>query len=96
MKYLQYYPTDIVNGEGTRCTLFVSGCTHGCRGCYNQKSWSFDNGVLFDEAMEQQIINDLKDTRIKRQGLTLSGGDQCILVMLKPYFLLYSVSKRMS
>lgn len=45
------------------------------RGCYNQKSWSFDNGVLFDEAMEQQIINDLKDTRIKRQGLTLSGGD---------------------
>ncbi|MDU5698218.1 MAG: anaerobic ribonucleoside-triphosphate reductase-activating protein [Haemophilus parainfluenzae] len=84
MNYLQYYPTDVVNGEGTRCTLFVSGCTHGCfvsgcthgcRGCYNQKSWSFDNGVLFDEAMEQQIINDLKDTRIKRQGLTLSGGD---------------------
>ena len=52
MNYLQYYPTDVVNGEGTRCTLFVSGCTHGCRGCYNQKSWSFDNGVLFDEAME--------------------------------------------
>ena len=76
MNYLQYYPTDVVNGEGTRCTLFVSGCTHGCRGCYNQKSWSFDNGVLFDEAMEQQIINDLKDTRIKRQGLTLSGGEQ--------------------
>ena len=50
MNYLQYYPTDVVNGEGTRCTLFVSGCTHGCRGCYNQKSWSFDNGVLFDEA----------------------------------------------
>ena len=63
MNYLQYYPTDVVNGEGTRC------------GCYNQKSWSFDNGVLFDEAMEQQIINDLKDTRIKRQGLTLSSGD---------------------
>lgn len=75
MNYLQYYPVDIVNGEGTRCTLFVSGCTHACRGCYNQKSWSFDNGVLFDEAMAQQIINDLKDTRIKRQGLTLSGGD---------------------
>ena len=75
MNYLQYYPVDIVNGEGTRCTLFVSCCTHACRGCYNQKSWSFDNGVLFDEAMAQQIINDLKDTRIKRQGLTLSGGD---------------------
>ena len=64
MNYLQYYPTDVINGEGTRCTLFVSGCTHGCKGCYNQKSWSFSAGVLFDEAMEQQIINDLKDTRM--------------------------------
>lgn len=75
MNYLQYYPVDIVNGEGTRCTLFVSGCEHGCKGCYNQKSWSFSAGVLFDQTMEDQIIRDLKDTRIKRQGLTLSGGD---------------------
>lgn len=75
MNYLQYYPVDIVNGEGTRCTLFVSGCEHGCKGCYNQKSWSFSAGVLFDQTMEEQIIRDLKDTRIKRQGLSLSGGD---------------------
>ena len=75
MNYLQYYPVDIVNGEGTRCTLFVSGCEHGCKGCYNQKSWSFSAGVLFDQTMEDQIIRDLKDTRIKRQGLSLSGGD---------------------
>ncbi|MFD0965879.1 anaerobic ribonucleoside-triphosphate reductase-activating protein [Seminibacterium arietis] len=75
MNYLQYYPVDIVNGEGTRCTLFVSGCEHKCKGCYNQKSWSFCSGILFDKAMEDQIIKDLKDTRIRRQGLTLSGGD---------------------
>lgn len=75
MNYLQYYPTDVINGEGTRCTLFVSGCTHHCKGCYNQKSWSFDAGVPFDNAMEEQILADLKDTRIKRQGLSLSGGD---------------------
>lgn len=75
MNYLQYYPVDIVNGEGTRCTLFVSGCTHGCKGCYNQKSWSFSAGVPFGIEMEEQILKDLKDTRIKRQGLTLSGGD---------------------
>lgn len=75
MNYLQYYPVDVVNGEGTRCTLFVSGCTHRCRGCYNQKSWSFSAGSAFDETMAQQIIDDLNDTRIKRQGLTLSGGD---------------------
>ncbi|MCW9717158.1 MULTISPECIES: anaerobic ribonucleoside-triphosphate reductase-activating protein [unclassified Avibacterium] len=75
MNYLQYYPVDIVNGEGTRCTLFVSGCEHACKGCYNQKSWSFSAGVRFDKAMEDQIIRDLQDQRIKRQGLSLSGGD---------------------
>lgn len=75
MNYLQYYPVDVVNGEGTRCTLFVAGCTHQCRGCYNQKSWSFDAGVTFTDAMEEQIIRDLQDTRIRRQGLSLSGGD---------------------
>lgn len=75
MNYLQYYPVDFINGEGTRCTLFVSGCVHQCPGCYNQKSWSLRAGVLFDEAMEEQILKDLKDTRIKRQGLSLSGGD---------------------
>lgn len=75
MNYLQYYPIDVVNGEGTRCTLFVAGCTHHCKGCYNQKSWSFSAGVLFDQTMADQIIADLQDTRIKRQGLSLSGGD---------------------
>ncbi|MFZ7155395.1 anaerobic ribonucleoside-triphosphate reductase-activating protein [Avibacterium avium] len=75
MNYLQYYPIDIVNGEGTRCTLFVSGCEHACKGCYNQKSWSFNAGIPFDKAMEDQIIRDLQDQRIKRQGLSLSGGD---------------------
>ena len=91
MNYLQYYPTDVVNGEGTRCTLFVSGCTHGCRGCYNQKSWSFDNGVLFDEAMEQQIINDLKVRALNVKGSHFLEGIRCIHVMSKPYFLLYNV-----
>jgi anaerobic ribonucleoside-triphosphate reductase activating protein len=75
MNYLQYYPVDVVNGEGTRCTLFVAGCEHQCKGCYNRKSWSFCAGVPFDQAMEDQIIRDLQDTRIKRQGLSLSGGD---------------------
>ncbi|MGC6746241.1 4Fe-4S cluster-binding domain-containing protein [Escherichia coli] len=37
MNYHQYYPVDIVNGPGTRCTLFVSGCVHECPGCYNKK-----------------------------------------------------------
>ncbi|AGH81790.1 anaerobic ribonucleotide reductase-activating protein [Psychromonas sp. CNPT3] len=75
MNYGQYYPVDVINGVGTRCTLFVSGCVHACRGCYNKSTWSLCSGHLFDMAMEDQIIKDLNDTRIKKQGLTLSGGD---------------------
>lgn len=75
MNYHQYYPVDIVNGPGTRCTLFVSGCVHQCPGCYNKSTWRLNSGVLFTSEMEDRIIADLNDTRISRQGLTLSGGD---------------------
>ncbi len=75
MNYHQYYPVDVVNGPGTRCTLFVSGCLHQCRGCYNQSTWRVDSGLPFTLEMENQIIADLKDHRIQRQGLSLSGGD---------------------
>ncbi len=75
MNFHQYYPVDVVNGEGTRCTLFVSGCEHQCRGCYNQSTWSPSSGQPFDQTMEDRIIADLNDTRIKRRGLSLSGGD---------------------
>ncbi|WP_109399643.1 anaerobic ribonucleoside-triphosphate reductase-activating protein [Proteus sp. TJ1640] len=75
MNYHQYYPVDVVNGPGTRCTLFVSGCIHQCRGCYNKSTWSLTSGKPFTQEMEDQIIADLQDNRIKRQGLSLSGGD---------------------
>ncbi|WP_127960275.1 anaerobic ribonucleoside-triphosphate reductase-activating protein [Serratia microhaemolytica] len=75
MNYQQYYPVDVVNGPGTRCTLFVSGCEHHCPGCYNQKTWRPDSGLTFGPEMEDQIIADLSDQRIRRQGLSLSGGD---------------------
>lgn len=75
MNFHKYYSVDVINGEGTRCTLFVSGCIHQCRGCYNQSTWNIDSGLLFTEDDEQRIIDDLKDVDIKRQGLSLSGGD---------------------
>lgn len=75
MNYHQYYPVDVVNGPGTRCTLFVSGCVHQCPGCYNQSTWRLNSGQPFTQALEDQIIADLQDTQIPRQGLTLSGGD---------------------
>ncbi|MCL1077835.1 anaerobic ribonucleoside-triphosphate reductase-activating protein [Parashewanella spongiae] len=75
MYYGAYYSVDVINGPGTRATLFVSGCIHQCRGCYNQSTWNPKSGKVFDADMEQQIIDDLNDTRIKRRGLSLSGGD---------------------
>jgi len=75
MNYHQYYPIDVVNGPGTRCTLFVSGCIHKCKGCYNATTWKPDFGKLFDDEIENKIISDLQNTNIKRQGLSLSGGD---------------------
>lgn len=75
MYYQKYYSVDVVNGPGTRCTLFVSGCEHACKGCYNQATWRCDVGQPFDQSMVDTIIKDLNDPRIKRRGLSLSGGD---------------------
>ncbi|AXF78312.1 anaerobic ribonucleoside-triphosphate reductase-activating protein [Erwinia tracheiphila] len=75
MNIHQYYPVDIVNGPGTRCTLFVAGCEHQCVGCYNKSTWRLTSGYPFTVQQEEQIIADLNDTRIPRQGLSLSGGD---------------------
>lgn len=75
MNYHQYYPIDVVNGPGTRCTLFVSGCVHECPGCYNKSTWRLNSGLPFTAEIEDRIIADLSDRRIKRQGLSLSGGD---------------------
>jgi anaerobic ribonucleoside-triphosphate reductase activating protein len=75
MYYSAYHSIDVINGEGTRCTLFVSGCEHACKGCYNQSTWRVDAGQVFSQALEDQIINDLTDSRIFRRGLSLSGGD---------------------
>lgn len=75
MHYHKYHQVDVVNGPGTRCTLFVSGCEHNCRGCYNKSTLNPTSGHPFTQELEDQIIADLNDTRIKRRGLSLSGGD---------------------
>lgn len=75
MNFSQYYPTDMLNGPGIRSVLFLSGCSHGCKGCYNQSAWNPNSGEEFTKDIEDRIITDLNDTRIKRSGLSLSGGD---------------------
>lgn len=73
--YHAYYSVDVLNGPGTRCVLFVSGCEHKCKGCYNANTWQLNSGHVFTEDLEDKIITDLNDTRIRRSGLTLTGGD---------------------
>lgn len=75
MNYADYKSVDVVNGEGTRCSLFVSGCEHACKGCFNAKALNPNYGQPFTKEVEDRIIADLNDTRIKRQGLSLLGGD---------------------
>ncbi|PKH21723.1 anaerobic ribonucleotide reductase-activating protein [Enterobacterales bacterium CwR94] len=75
MNVHQYYSVDVINGPGTRCTLFVAGCEHQCPGCYNKSTWRLNSGHPFTLEQEEKLIQDLLDTRIPRQGLSLSGGD---------------------
>lgn len=73
MKYADYKKFDFLNGEGVRHSLFVSGCTHHCEGCFNAIAWNFNYGKEFTREVEDAIITDLKDNKV--QGLSLLGGE---------------------
>ncbi|WP_163933994.1 anaerobic ribonucleoside-triphosphate reductase-activating protein [Paraferrimonas sp. SM1919] len=75
MNYHKYHSLDVINGPGTRVSLFVAGCEHHCRGCFNQSTLSPTSGIPVTQALVEQIIIDLQDSRIPRRGLSLSGGD---------------------
>lgn len=73
MNYHKIYPADMVNGEGVRVVLFVSGCIHACPGCYNESTWNPKSGEPYTQETEDYIIECLRPDYI--QGLSLSGGD---------------------
>ena len=73
MNYADIKRIYFANGPGVRVSLFVSGCTHHCKECFNPETWDFGYGKLFDEKAEDEIIEYLKPDYIK--GLTLLGGD---------------------
>ena len=73
MNYAEIKSTDIANGPGVRVSLFVSGCTHHCKGCFNPETWDFDYGNKFDAAVEERILHDLEPSFI--EGLSLLGGE---------------------
>lgn len=73
MNYADIKRIDVANGPGVRVSLFVSGCTHHCKECFNPETWDFSYGNIFDENAENEIIKYLEPDYIK--GLTLLGGD---------------------
>ena len=73
MNYATIKNCDIANGPGVRVSLFVSGCTHRCPGCFNEVAWDFAFGEPFTEQTIEMILNMMAPAHIK--GLTLLGGE---------------------
>ena len=73
MNYADLRPIDVANGPGIRVSLFVSGCTHHCRECFNPETWDFSYGAPFTDGEVQAILNHLAPGHIR--GLSLLGGE---------------------
>jgi anaerobic ribonucleoside-triphosphate reductase activating protein len=73
MKYATIKKYDVANGPGVRVSVFVSGCNHHCKGCFNQEAWDFNYGNDFTENEENEVIEALKPEYMR--GLSLLGGE---------------------
>lgn len=77
MKYLNILDCDIVDGNGIRVSLFVSGCSHHCKGCHNPESWDAFNGKEFTQETVDKLLTLLDRDYV--DGITLTGGDPLML-----------------
>lgn len=73
MRYHNITKDDMLNGDGLRVVLWVSGCAHECRGCHNAVTWDPEVGLLFDADAKEEIYRELAKDYVS--GITLSGGD---------------------
>lgn len=73
MNYATIKNCDIANGPGVRVSLFVSGCTHHCKGCFNEEAWDFMYGEPFTKQTINMILDMIRPAHVK--GLTLLGGE---------------------
>lgn len=73
MNYATIKKCDVANGPGVRVSLFVSGCPHHCKGCFNQEAWDYNFGSCFTNDTENEVMEALKPDYIK--GLSLLGGE---------------------
>jgi len=73
MNYQNITKDDMLNGDGMRVVLWVSGCTHHCEGCHNQFTWDKNSGEPFTDKTKQELFNELDKDYVS--GITFSGGD---------------------
>lgn len=73
MNYLRIDKEDVCNGEGLRVVLWLSGCSHKCKGCQNPQTWDANSGIPFDESAKEELFRELDKDYIS--GITLTGGD---------------------
>lgn len=73
MNYQTIVKDDLINGTGVRVSLYVSGCSHGCPGCFNEAAWDYRSGTPFGEEQVNTIREELSKPYV--EGLTLLGGD---------------------
>lgn len=73
MNYHDIKKCDILNGDGIRVSLWVSGCEHNCNQCQNPQTWEVNSGILFDEDAEKELFEALEQDYIS--GITFTGGD---------------------
>lgn len=73
MRYHNITKDDMLNGDGLRVVLWVSGCSHCCEGCQNPVTWDSEGGLPFDAAAKQEVFDELAKDYIS--GITFSGGD---------------------
>lgn len=73
MNYADIKRIDVANGPGVRVSLFVSGCSHHCKGCFNEETWDFNFGGLFDDKAIDTVMEYLAPSHIK--GFSLLGGE---------------------
>lgn len=77
MRYHNITKVDMLNGEGLRVVLWVSGCSHHCHACQNAMTWDPNDGLVFDEDAKKEIFDELEKEWCS--GITLSGGDPLFL-----------------
>ena len=92
MKYAKIRKYDTANGQGIRTTLFVSGCTHNCEGCFNKKAQDFNYGYDWNYKIEEEFMSYVRDSKVV--GVNILGGEPMQQIKDKTLLNLLSRIKR--